>query len=50
MIELIEDTIDKAIVKDESISVSSSKYYCKFGNFRDNLIFANIHKFVTLRK
>ena len=26
MIELIEDTIDKAIVKDESISVSSSKY------------------------
>ena len=26
MIDLIEDTIDKAILRDESISISSSKY------------------------
>ena len=28
MIDLIEDTIDKAILRDESISISSSKYWC----------------------
>ena len=28
MIGLIEDTIDKAILRDESISISLSKYWC----------------------